>query len=255
MYEIESETITPQTESKASALSTECTPSESRSKPMLTLNDTTLEEIKANARLKGSRYALRLDNPDVTPEARTSPVGRTVGDLSLLPNGEVFEMVSDAAIDRQLAEELAQPKNRRPIPPDQYSLFIVRVIEPAPDTVEVFFFVYARRRHLKVTFDHRDPKDAARFAELRNAAGLSADEPNANLQWQSAIGTVKCIAGRTRNIVAAYKPDAADRPADPELSEQVQGLLVRCQGNPDYEPTPEDAAILEKLFAVLDTEN
>jgi hypothetical protein len=127
--------------------------------------------------------------------------------------------------------------------------------EMASSIVDVFVFVQVRRRYLKIAFDLNDKKDAARFAELRDAAGLADDEPNADLQCQSVVGQVKCIAGRTRNIVTAYKPDDADYPVDADLSEKVQALLVRVKGNPGYEPTPEDAATIERLFASLDAEN
>ena len=185
---------------------------------------------------------------DTTLETVTATTGN-------LPNEAVYEMPSNAEVDERIAREMADPENGRPIPPDKYRLYLARVVEHGSGMVDVFPFVHAYRRFLKTSFDLNDKKDAARFAQLRDAAGLSADAPNADLQWKPVVGTVKCIAGRTRNVITAYKPDTANISVNADLRERMQDLLLRSQRLPDYKPTLEDMATQLEVYFLLNGEN
>ena len=116
----------------------------------------------------------------------------------------------EADMKRGLHANMAKQEGAKPLPPDKCPVGVFDVESPDNNTLRVFFLVMDGPKHGRCfcdTFDLRDNRDAQRFAELLEAAGLSEDARPAELDCKDVLAVVRCVAGRTRNVVAGYKRD------------------------------------------------
>lgn len=113
-----------------------------------------------------------------------------------------------AELKKQSHADMESQRMDKPLPPDWYPVVVWDTADNGPDTTTVYFMATRGPkcgRYFVDTFDRQDAKDARRYADLLRAAGLPSDARPAALEDREVSALVRCVAGRTRNAITAYK--------------------------------------------------